>query len=335
MNKIFKDKVILITGGTGSFGRSFIREITKKKYSFKKIIIFSRDELKQHDMKQSKDFSEKNFTQLRYFIGDVRDKERLLMSLDEVDYVIHAAALKHVSTGEYNPFEVIKTNVIGSQNLIDAALQKNVKKIIALSTDKAVSPVNLYGASKLCADKIFTSSNNFTGKKNISFSVVRYGNVMGSRGSVLPEFLKQKEKKLIQITDPKMTRFNIFLKDAVEMVLWSLINTIGGEVIIPKIPSFKITDLASVIAPNTKIKIIGIREGEKIHEELLSKSDSQNAYDIKKYYALLNHNDELIRYYKKKFNAKKVKAGFSYSSGENIDFLSKHDLKKLLRKFKI
>ena len=298
---MFKNKSILITGGTGSFGKAFLKEILKKKYDFKKVIVFSRDELKQHEMKISKEFNEIVNKNLRYFIGDVRDEDRLNFALRNVDYVIHAAALKQVPTGEYNPFEVIKTNVIGSQNLITAAIKSKVKKVIALSTDKAVSPVNLYGASKLCADKLFTSSNNIVGEQNIAFSVVRYGNVAGSRGSVFPEFEKQRINKKFLITDKKMTRFNISLDDSVNMVLWSLKNTFGGEIIVPKLPSYKILDLAKAIDQNVKIEIIGIRQGEKIHEELISKADNLYTYDIGKYYVILQNNKKLVNIYKQKF----------------------------------
>ena len=256
-------------------------------------------------MKISKEFNEIVNKNLRYFIGDVRDEDRLNFALRNVDYVIHAAALKQVPTGEYNPFEVIKTNVIGSQNLITAAIKSKVKKVIALSTDKAVSPVNLYGASKLCADKLFTSSNNIVGEQNIAFSVVRYGNVAGSRGSVFPEFEKQRINRKFLITDKKMTRFNISLDDSVNMVLWSLKNTFGGEIIVPKLPSYKILDLAKAIDQNVKIEIIGIRQGEKIHEELISKADNLYTYDIGKYYVILQNNKKLVNIYKQKFNAKK------------------------------
>lgn len=330
---MFKNKTILITGGTGSFGKSFLSKILNKKYKFKKIIVLSRDELKQHEMKISNEFNEKKFRQLRYFIGDVRDKERLQDALYEVDFVIHAAALKQVSTGEYNPFEVIKTNIVGAQNLISGCLKSKVKKVIALSTDKAVSPVNLYGASKLCSDKLFISSNNIKGNKDLSFSIVRYGNVTGSRGSVLPEFLKQKKEGKFLLTDKNMTRFNISLSDATEMVLWSLANSFGGEVIIPKIPSFKIIDLARSIDKNIPIEIIGVRPGEKIHEELLSRSDNLNTFDIGKYYVLLENNSKLIGYYKKKFKAKKTAKDFVYSSDNNGDFLSIKKLNKIVSNY--
>ena len=326
---MFKNKSILITGGTGSFGKAFLKEILKKKYDFKKVIVFSRDELKQHEMKISKEFNEIVNKNLRYFIGDVRDEDRLNFALRNVDYVIHAAALKQVPTGEYNPFEVIKTNVIGSQNLITAAIKSKVKKVIALSTDKAVSPVNLYGASKLCADKLFTSSNNIVGEQNIAFSVVRYGNVAGSRGSVFPEFEKQRINRKFLITDKKMTRFNISLDDSVNMVLWSLKNTFGGEIIVPKLPSYKILDLAKAIDQNVKIEIIGIRQGEKIHEELISKADNLYTYDIGKYYVILQNNKKLVNIYKQKFNAKKTKEDFVYSSDNKTNVLNKSQLKKV------
>ena len=335
MKSIYKNKSILITGGTGSFGKTFIKYLLKKKYPFKKIIIFSRDELKQHEMSQSSDFNEKNFKQLRYFIGDVRDKDRLNWATKEVDYIIHSAALKQVPTGEYNPFEVIKTNIVGSQNVVESAINNNVKKVISLSTDKAVSPINLYGASKLCADKLFISSNNIKGKKKISFSVVRYGNVMGSRGSVLPEFLKQSQRGYFKITDKQMTRFNISLSEAVDMVIWALDNTIGGEIIVPKIPSFRIVDLAKTINNKLKFKLIGVRKGEKIHEDLISKADSLNTYDIEKYYLILNNERNLINYYKKKYKARLVKKDFSYSSDNNKDFLNHFKLKKIISNFKL
>ena len=331
MSKNFKNKTILITGATGSFGKTFIKYILKKKLPFRKIIIFSRDELKQHEMKVSKDFSELKNKQLRFFIGDIRDKDRLIWALKDVDFVIHAAALKQVPTGEYNPFEVIKTNVIGAQNIIEASINNNVKKVISLSTDKAVSPVNLYGATKLCSDKLFISANNIKGKQNISFSVVRYGNVTGSRGSVLPEFLKQKKNGRFLITDKSMTRFNISLIASVEMVLWTLENAIGGEIIIPKIKSFKVMDLAKAIDPNLRIETIGIRQGEKIHEELISSADNLNTYNTKKYYILLNRNKKLISYYKKKISAKKTPYNFVYSSENKNNFLKIIDLKKIIK----
>ena len=332
---MFKNKSLLITGGTGSFGKAFIKKLLNNKYKFKKIIIFSRDELKQHEMKLSKNFNEKKYKQLRYFIGDIRDEERLNFALREVDYVVHAAALKQVPTGEYNPFEFIKTNILGAQNIITSSIKNKVRKVIALSTDKAVSPVNLYGATKLCSDKLFLSSNNVVGKQNISFSVVRYGNVTGSRGSVFPVFAKQQLKKEFLITDKNMTRFNISLKDSVEMVIWSLKNTIGGEIIVPKISSYKILDLAKAIDNNAKIKLVGIRQGEKIHEELISKADNLYTYDIGKYYLVFqNDNKKLINFYLKKFKAKKTDESFIYTSDSNNKFLKIKELKNLFLKFK-
>jgi len=301
--EIYKNKTILITGATGSFGKDFIKEILKKKLPFKKIIIFSRDELKQHEMKFSNDFNEKKYTQLRFFLGDIRDKDRLLYAFKEVDYVIHAAA------------------------------GCDVKKVIALSTDKAVSPVNLYGATKLCSDKLFISSNNIRGKKNISFSLVRYGNVTGSRGSVIPEFIKQKKNGQFLITDLNMTRFNISLRSSVSMVLWSLENSIGGEIIVPKLKAYRVIDLAKAIDKKLKIKITGIRQGEKIHEELISKADNLNAYDISKYFVILNNEKKLLSYYKKKFNAKKTPNNFHYSSEAKSNFLDNSELKKMISNF--
>ena len=333
---MFKNKTILVTGGTGSFGKAFVKTLLERKLKFKKIIIFSRDELKQHEMKTINLFNDKLNLKLRYFIGDVRDKDRLIQAFKDVDFVVHAAALKQVTTGEYNPFETLKTNVMGSQNVIDASMNsKRVSKVIALSTDKAVSPVNLYGASKLCADKLFISSNLIKGNKKISFSVVRYGNVMGSRGSVLPEFIKQNDNQnFFTITDPQMTRFNISLQESVDMVLWSLSNTFGGEIVIPKIKSFYVTDLANAINSKKLKKIIGIRDGEKIHEELISEADSVNTYEIKKYYILLSSFKGLLNYYKKKYNAKKVKQNFRYISNLKNNFIDVKDLKKLIEKHK-
>tara|TARA_B100000886_G_C20425368_1_gene493682 strand:- start:3508 stop:4500 length:993 start_codon:yes stop_codon:yes gene_type:complete len=328
---MFKNKSILITGGTGSFGKAFIRYLLRKKFPLRRIIIFSRDELKQHEMNQDEIFNENKNKQLRYFIGDIRDQERVKQALKDVDYVIHAAALKQVPAAEYNPQEFIKTNVIGTQNIVNACLDSNVQKAILLSTDKASSPINLYGASKLCADKLFTSANNIVGKKKISFSVVRYGNVMGSRGSVIETFLKQKQKKEITITHPEMTRFNIFLDQAVEMVLWSLKNCKGGEIVVPKIPSFKVTDLAKSFGKNIKIRIIGTRPGEKIHEEMISTYDSVNTIELKNYFMIIpNH---LENFYSKNKIGKKFKNNQSYNSKTNDNFLSISDLRKIIQKF--
>ena len=258
---MFNKKSILITGGTGSFGKEWVRHLLKKYKKIKRLVIFSRDELKQFEMEQ--EFSVKKYPCMRYFIGDIRDRERLTMALRDIDYVIHAAALKQVPTAEYNPIETIKTNIIGAQNLIEACLENKVEKVVALSTDKASSPINLYGATKLCSDKLFIAANNIKGKKKISFSIVRYGNVMGSRGSVIPSFIKSKKTGSLTITDKRMTRFNLTLLNSVEMVEWSFKNSIGGEIFVPKIPSYKILDLAKAICPNCKIKTVGIRTGEK------------------------------------------------------------------------
>jgi len=328
--KFLKNKTILVTGGTGSFGKLFVENILKNYKQIKKIIVFSRDELKQFEM--SEKFSEKKFPKLRYFLGDLRDKDRVYRALDDVDVVIHAAALKQVPKAEYNPFEYINTNILGAQNLIEACLDKKVENVIALSTDKAVAPINLYGATKLASDKLFLAANNITGNRNIKFSVARYGNVMGSRGSVVPFFIKKKETGTLPITDPEMTRFNMSISDAVEMVVWCLKNNQGGEIFVPKIPSYKILDLAKSIAPNCKTKIIGTRPGEKIDEQLITPSESSKTYDLGKFYAILGtHEKKLEKFYSnKKF--KKVKKNFSYDSGNNPKFLSVEELKKLIKK---
>ena len=323
---MLKNKSILITGGTGSFGRKFVDTILKKNI-VKKLVIFSRDELKQYEMAQ--EYKGEKYKNLRFFLGDVRDKDRIKFALEEIDYVVHAAALKQVPTAEYNPFEFIQTNIMGANNLIQSCLSKNVKKVIALSTDKAAAPINLYGATKLCSDKLFISANNIKGNRDISFSVVRYGNVMMSRGSVIPYFLNNKNKKYLNITDPRMTRFNITLQEGVDFVLYCLMNSIGGEIFVPKIPSYKITDLAMAVSSKSKQKIIGIRQGEKIHEEMITKSDSINTIENKKFFIVLPTKINQEKYLKK-FNAKKVKNEFSYNSLENKEKLSIKDLKKLL-----
>ena len=336
---MFKNKSLLITGGTGSFGKSFLKYLINNFKGFNKIIIFSRDELKQFEM--SNYFSENRFPFIRYFLGDVRDLQRLKRAMGNVDYVIHAAALKQVPAAEYNPFEVIKTNVIGAQNIIEACLDTRVKKVIALSTDKAVAPINLYGATKLCSDKLFISANNIIGKKNLSFSIVRYGNVMGSRGSVIPKFLDQKKNGTLHITDKRMTRFSITMDESIKLVLWALKNSIGGEIFVPKIPSYKILDLAKAIAPYAKIKITGPRLGEKIHEDLITANESEYTIDLKKYYAILTFliknsnnliNDKLFRAYLKFKNNKRVKKGFIYRSDTNINFLKVKEIKELIKK---
>ena len=327
-----KNKSILITGGTGSFGSRFLRFLLKLKSNRpKKVIVFSRDELKQFEL--SKIFSEKDYPTVRYFLGDIRDKQRLKMAFDDVDYVIHAAALKQVPTAEYNPIEFVKTNVIGSQNIIEAALEKNVEKVIALSTDKASSPINLYGATKLCADKLFLSANTLTGKKITSFSVVRYGNVFGSRGSIIPFFLDliKKKQKLI-ITDPNMTRFNIDLDDAVKLVINSINTSIGGEIFVPKISSYRLMDVVKAIQDKKNFKIVGIRQGEKLHEELISKAEGYNTFDLGKYFVIAGNQTSIDYYLKKKY--KKIKIGKNYNSLDNPDFLTVGQIKTLIKNYK-
>ena len=326
---MFNNKNILITGGTGSYGKYFIEHILKKYKKVKKIIIFSRDELKQHEIMK---LHHKNISKLRFFLGDVRDRSRLMLAFQGVDLVVHAAALKQVPASEYNPFEFIKTNILGAQNVIECALERNVKKVIALSTDKAASPINLYGATKLCSDKLFSSANHIVGNKDIKFSVIRYGNVMGSRGSVLPLFLNIKEvNNYFPITHKEMTRFNILLENAIDMTEWVFKNMKGGEIFVCKINSFKIVDLAKAISVNHKLKFIGLRPGEKMHEEMITKADSYNTYDLGKYYAIINpSNIKLLNFYKKKF--KKFENGKSYNSKEN-KFLTVSELRKLVSSF--
>ena len=322
----FKNKTILITGGTGSFGTAFINYILKVKESPKKIIVFSRDELKQFEMK--KFFDQIKFSNIRYFLGDIKDKDRLKLAFKDVDLVVHAAALKQVPASEYNPFEFIKTNVIGSQNIVEACLDSKVKNVIALSTDKASSPINLYGATKLCADKLFVGANNIKGKQDIKFSVVRYGNVMGSRGSVLHNFLEQKKNGILNVTDNRMTRFNINMNEAIQFVINALENSKGGEIFVPKIPSFYITDLAKAVCKDCKIKITGIREGEKIHEEMISQNESYRTVDLKTHYAILNSN--IFKFYKKN---KFLKSNFAYRSDTNKLFLTAEQLRKIVVNF--
>ncbi len=332
MNKFLKNKSILVTGGTGSFGKAFIKKILLDYKTIRKIVVYSRDELKQTDM--VKEFKKKDLEKMRFLIGDVRDKERFYRAVDDIDIVIHAAALKHVPVSEYNPTEFIKTNIIGAHNIIDACLDKKVENVIALSTDKAVSPINLYGATKLASDKLFISSNNIKGKRKIKFSVARYGNVFASRGSVVPFFLQIKNDEVIPITDTSMTRFNISLNDAVEFVLWSLEHNLGGEIFIPKMPSYKITELAKSIKPNAKFKIIGIRPGEKIYEELISKFDSFNTYDLKSCYSIIDSSNEKLRDIYKKKRFKKVKKFFEYNSSNNKNFLTRAKLLDLINSYK-
>lgn len=317
---MLNNKSVLITGGTGSFGKQFIKTILERYQNVKKIIIYSRDELKQFELKQM--YPEKKFPQLRFFIGDVRDEKRMNQACEGVDVIIHAAAIKQVDTAEYNPTECIRTNIDGAENVITAALQTGVKDVVALSTDKACAPINLYGATKLASDKLFTAANNIRGSKKIKFSVVRYGNVMGSRGSVIPFFLDKRKEGTLPITHPEMTRFNISLQDGVNMVMYAIEHHLGGEIFIPKIPSYKILDIAEAIAPGCITEVVGIRPGEKLHEEMITDTDSINTIDLGKYYAILPSisftytEDEYIQHH----NAVKVPFGFKYNSGTNTDW---------------
>ncbi len=325
-------KSILITGGTGSFGKAFIKTIFDRWPEVKKVVVYSRDEQKQFQM--AFDYPQSKYPAIRYFIGDVRDYERLKRAFNHIDYVIHAAAMKHVHIAEYNPDECVKTNIGGADNVIRAALETSVQRVVALSTDKACAPINLYGATKLASDKLFIAANNIKGDKDVVFSVVRYGNVMGSNGSVMPFFLKKKAEGVLPITDPEMTRFNISLDDGVEMVMSALDTAWGGELYVPKIPSYKITDVAEAIAPECKQEIVGIRPGEKIHEEMITSSDSFSTYDLGRTYVILPQvpNWELDAFVKH-FNAVKVPAGFRYNSGENHEWISVPELRKLVKEF--
>ena len=296
----------------------------------RRVVVYSRDELKQYEMSQQ--FSEAVYPAMRYFIGDVRDADRLRRALEGVDVVVHAAALKQVPTAEYNPFECIKTNVLGAQNLIEACFDVGVKRVVALSTDKAAAPVNLYGATKLCSDKLFIAANNVKGKRDIRFSVVRYGNVMGSRGSVIPLFLERRRSGVLPITDVNMTRFNISLDQGVDMVIWAIDNARGGEIFVPKIPSYRIVDVAQAVGPDCDHCVVGIRAGEKIHEEMITASDSANTLDLGRYYAILPSSDETLRsYYLAQHGVREVPTGFSYNSGSNTDFLGIDELRRLIR----
>ncbi|MEP7056225.1 MAG: UDP-N-acetylglucosamine 4,6-dehydratase (inverting) [Caldimonas sp.] len=324
------NRSILVTGGTGSFGKAFARTVLKAYPDLRRLVVYSRDELKQFEMAQ--ELSEKQYPGLRYFIGDVRDEPRLRRALEGIDVVIHAAALKQVPAAEYNPFECIKTNVLGAQNLIEACLDSGVQRVVALSTDKAAAPINLYGATKLCSDKLFVAANNIKGHRDLRFSVVRYGNVMGSRGSVIPFFLERRKTGVLPITDPAMTRFNISLQEGVDMVLWSLEHAWGGEILVPKIPSYRITDLACAIGPECELPVIGVRPGEKIHEEMITASDSLNTLDLGKYYAILPSDSHFSAAdYRKSTGGIPVTPGFCYESGSNTDFLGIEQLRALIR----
>lgn len=326
---MYKDKSILITGGTGSLGKALTKHILKEHPEIKKLIIFSRDEQKQFQM--ALEYPESEYPQIRYFIGDVRDYERLKRAFQQVDFVIHAAAMKHVHIAEYNPEECIKTNVDGAQNVINASLATNVQRVVALSTDKACAPINLYGATKLTSDKLFIAANNIKGANPIRFSVVRYGNVMGSNGSVIPFFINKKPTGVLPITDANMTRFNISLQGGVDMVMHALEHALGGELFVPKIPSYRIMDIAEAIGPECEKPIIGIRPGEKVHEEMITSSDSYNTYDLGKYYVIVpTQPARPLREFLEQNNYKKVEEGFSYTSGENTEWETVESLRSLI-----
>ncbi len=324
-------KSVLITGGTGSFGKQFIKTILERYSNVQRIVIFSRDELKQYELRQA--YPRKDYPQLRFFIGDVRDKARLVQACEDIDVIIHAAAIKQVDTAEYNPTECIRTNIDGAENVINAALHCGVKDVVALSTDKACAPINLYGATKLASDKLFAAANNIKGSKDIRFSVVRYGNVMGSRGSVIPFFMKKKAEGVLPITHKDMTRFNISLQDGVNMVMYALQHHLGGEIFVPKIPSYKILDVAEAVAPGVEVNVVGIRPGEKLHEEMITDTDSLNTIDLGKYYAILPSvsftysEEEYLAHH----NAQKVPFGFKYNSGSNTEWESVDSLRSLIK----
>ena len=325
-------KSVLITGGTGSFGKEFTKTIFSRWPNVRRLVIYSRDEQKQYQM--AMEYPDSTYPAIRFFIGDVRDFPRLKRAFEGIDYVIHAAAMKHVHIAEYNPDECVKTNIGGAENVIRAAMETSVKKVVALSTDKACAPINLYGATKLASDKLFIAANNIKGDRDLSFSVVRYGNVMGSNGSVIPFFLKKRHEGVIPITDPNMTRFNISLQDGVEMVMHALEHAWGGELYVPKIPSYKITEVAKAIGPNCKHEVVGIRPGEKVHEEMITSSDSFTTYDLGNYYVILPQQpvwelDDFL----KNFKAKKVPQGFNYSSGQNTEWVSAEELRELIVKY--
>ncbi len=326
---MFENKTILITGGTGSFGKSFVNRILTHYPEIKKIIIFSRDELKQFEFQNQ--LSGEALKKTRFFLGDVRDADRLNRAMEGVNYVVHAAALKQVPAAEYNPMEFIKTNIIGAENVINACISQGVTRVVALSTDKAAAPVNLYGATKLCSDKLFVAANNIRGSRDLKFAVVRYGNVMGSRGSVIPFFLQVREKGEIPITDPEMTRFNISLDEGVDMVLYALQQQWGGEIFVPKIPSYKILDVAEAVAPSASTRVVGIRPGEKVHEEMITQADSYSTFDLGPYYAILPQVPLFsLADYAEKNNARPVEKGFTYNSGTNSDWLSVDQLRQLI-----
>ena len=323
-------KSILITGGTGSFGRTFTKLIFERFPKVKRLVILSRDEQKHYQM--AMEFPESKYPAIRFFVGDVRDRNRLKSAFEGIEIVIHAAAMKHVHIAEYNPMECVKTNILGAENVIDAAIEAGVKNVVALSTDKAAAPINLYGATKLASDKLFVAANNIKGSRDLKFSVVRYGNVMGSNGSVMPFFLEKRKDGVLPITDDRMTRFNISLEDGCEMVFHAIDTAWGGEIFVPKIPSYKIIEVAKAIAPECQHEIVGIRPGEKLHEEMITMSDSFNTWDLGKYYAILPQKTTFkLTDYIAHFKAKKVKEGFSYNSGENDKWETIESLRKLIK----
>jgi len=321
-------KSVLVTGGTGSFGKAFVGTVLERFPDVRRLVVYSRDELKQFEMAQK--FPDDLYPAMRYFLGDIRDEDRLRRALEDVEIVVHAAALKQVPAAEYNPFECIKTNVIGAQNLIEACLDTGVRRVVALSTDKAAAPVNLYGATKLCSDKLFVAANNVKGERDVRFSVVRYGNVMGSRGSVIPFFLQRRASGTLPITDLAMTRFNITLQEGVDMVLWAIENAVGGEILVPKIPSYRVIDVARAIGPECRQEVVGIRPGEKIHEEMITVSDSLNTVDLGGYYAILPNGRFDREGYCAGFGATAVEPGFSYNSGSNSEFLTTEQIQALI-----
>jgi UDP-N-acetylglucosamine 4,6-dehydratase (inverting) len=323
-------KSILITGGTGSFGKKFISTILEKYPAVKRLVVYSRDELKQFEMSQI--YPAEKYPNLRFFIGDVRDKDRLRRAMEGIDIVVHAAAMKQVPAAEYNPFEAIKTNIGGAQNVIECSIDQGSKRVIALSTDKAAAPINLYGATKLCSDKLFVSANSFKGKHDIKFSVVRYGNVMGSRGSVVPFFMKKRSEGILPITDERMTRFNITLEEGVNLVLQGLTHMWGGEIFVPKIPSYRITDVAEAIGPNCDKVFVGIRPGEKLHEEMITQTDALNTIEFEKYYVILPSMPLWdIKQFTAAFDGKPCPDGFHYCSGTNTDWLSMKQIRELIQ----
>jgi len=326
---LLNNKSVLITGGTGSFGKKFAARLLAAFPDITRLVIFSRDELKQYEMSCQEIFADN--PRIRFFLGDIRDGARLRRALENIDVVIHAAALKQVPAAEYNPFECIKTNVIGAQNLIEACLDSGVNRVIALSTDKAAAPINLYGATKLCSDKLFTAANTIVGNRDLRFSVVRYGNVLGSRGSVIPFFQKMKSTGVLPITDPAMTRFNISLDDGVSMVLWGLEHMEGGEVFVPKIPSYRILDVADAICSDCTKPVVGIRPGEKLHEEMITESDSYHTIDLGEYFAILPSTyDDQLEAYAIRNNGKRVEPGLAYRSDNNPHFLTADELRNLI-----